>query len=483
MRAFLKSQSLSKALHCRTARENTAWAGILAILALACSTAGAQEIQINSSPNFVGSGARAQGMGGAFIAVADDATAASWNPAGLAQLERPEVSLVYNLFWREESFDDTGSLWLDGEGVVSLDNLNYASVVYPLPVAPWGRNIVLSFNYQRRYDFNRELRGSVRDYTGLPFGDVLGTRADYEFTAKGSLNAVTPAASIELTKTLSIGFAANFFRSGLGENGWSTENAQLVSTDLNGVPSGRSKIVIKDDFEDVNGTSYTAGVLWAPNQKLSIGAVYHSAMKMRYSQFTTTRLYSYPDWDGAQLEFLRLATTQRWRTEFPASFGLGVAYRVNDRLTISVDATRRMWSDFISVRLGGTSEGPPVGQRLSSITGLPAARSDVDDVYTLRAGAEYVFANPNQFLQRYLPTLRAGAFYDPEPSNGKPDPVYGITFGAGVLIHDRVNIDLAYQYRFGEGIRGDTYGLEFGRDLARGDVAQHELLLSTVIYF
>jgi len=32
------------------------------------------DIKINSSPNPVGSGARATGMGGAFIAVADDAT-------------------------------------------------------------------------------------------------------------------------------------------------------------------------------------------------------------------------------------------------------------------------------------------------------------------------------------------------------------------------------------------------------------------------
>ena len=42
-----------------------------------------QQTRINSSPNPIGSGARAQGMGGAFIAIADDATAASWNPGGL----------------------------------------------------------------------------------------------------------------------------------------------------------------------------------------------------------------------------------------------------------------------------------------------------------------------------------------------------------------------------------------------------------------
>src|SRR5690349_5208750 len=39
-----------------------------------------------------GSGARALGMGGAFIARPDDATAATWNPAGLSYLRTPEIS-------------------------------------------------------------------------------------------------------------------------------------------------------------------------------------------------------------------------------------------------------------------------------------------------------------------------------------------------------------------------------------------------------
>ncbi|UCE27862.1 MAG: PorV/PorQ family protein [Candidatus Coatesbacteria bacterium] len=42
-----------------------------------------------------GVGARALGMGGAFSAVADDSTAAYWNPAGLATLEQNEVSFMH----------------------------------------------------------------------------------------------------------------------------------------------------------------------------------------------------------------------------------------------------------------------------------------------------------------------------------------------------------------------------------------------------
>ena len=50
------------------------------------------------------------GMGGAFLARADDATAASWNPAGLSYLRLPEVSLVgvRNKFVVERPSGSTG---------------------------------------------------------------------------------------------------------------------------------------------------------------------------------------------------------------------------------------------------------------------------------------------------------------------------------------------------------------------------------------
>ncbi len=42
----------------------------------------------------IGAGARAIALGGAFVAVADDASAGYWNPAGLAQLSGPVISLA-----------------------------------------------------------------------------------------------------------------------------------------------------------------------------------------------------------------------------------------------------------------------------------------------------------------------------------------------------------------------------------------------------
>ena len=45
--------------------------------------------------NFVSPGARALGLGGAFVAVADDVTAAQANPAGMASFPAPKFLVEY----------------------------------------------------------------------------------------------------------------------------------------------------------------------------------------------------------------------------------------------------------------------------------------------------------------------------------------------------------------------------------------------------
>ena len=66
-----------------------------------------------------GVGARALGMGGAFVAIADDATATYWNPAGLTKVKTHSFSAMYS-----DTFSTGDGSWLS-RGLVSYNFLNY----------------------------------------------------------------------------------------------------------------------------------------------------------------------------------------------------------------------------------------------------------------------------------------------------------------------------------------------------------------------
>ena len=89
---------------------------------------------------------RCTGMGEAFVAVADDATAASWNPAGLMQLRRPEISIAYSFFNRRDDFSSSAHPESNGMQETSADEINYFSAAYPFQL--FKRNMIVSINYQ-----------------------------------------------------------------------------------------------------------------------------------------------------------------------------------------------------------------------------------------------------------------------------------------------------------------------------------------------
>jgi len=118
----------------------------------------------------LGSGARAFGMGGAFLARADDATAASWNPAGLSYLRNPEISIV----GARNSFDR------GPEGGEANDTFvgrtpDFAAVAYPVEFGSVTGAVQLS--YQRVFSFrgNRTVdkEGFVLTTEGTGGYDVL----------------------------------------------------------------------------------------------------------------------------------------------------------------------------------------------------------------------------------------------------------------------------------------------------------------------
>ncbi len=57
----------------------------------------------------IGVGARAIGMGGAFVSTANDASALYWNPAGVARLKRPELLFVHTNWIADIRYDFVGA--------------------------------------------------------------------------------------------------------------------------------------------------------------------------------------------------------------------------------------------------------------------------------------------------------------------------------------------------------------------------------------
>jgi long-chain fatty acid transport protein len=116
-----------------------------------------EEIFRNFQFSFVNPGARASGMGNAFVALADDATAAEANPAGLTILTKPEVSFEYrNISYDPDKLNSLNRFPSAGEefDIISQNDLNslnrpsFLSFVYPM------RAVTFAFSRQEAVQIN-----------------------------------------------------------------------------------------------------------------------------------------------------------------------------------------------------------------------------------------------------------------------------------------------------------------------------------------
>jgi len=449
-------------------------AALLSVAALCFigNSAVAQELEIAVSPSPVGSGARAAGMADAFVATADDATAASWNPAGLVQVERPEMSLVGSYNGIYEEFSAHGHPEVDSTHDDHNYDLNYVSFTYPFFMPVLGRNSSVALNYQRKYDFSRDF---VMDYgsSTIQQGTPISRYLTMDFEQSGGLGAVTPAFAIEITPTFSVGASLNLWRSSpFADNSW-TQRTRVDGVWRVGQLVSEVTTVTREKYRDFEGENVVVGVLWNVTPRWTLGARYDSGFTgdVKY-RFTETRTQ-----DGTTMPPATASESREVR--FPSSFALGASCRASERLTLSLDVTRTdRWKDFFYE----TADG----ERFSLIDASPlnepgTGRTHFDPTHTVRLGGEYIFVpeRPERRID-YLWTLRGGLFYDQEPASGHPDDFFGFALGGGVIAHQRVSLDLAYQLRYGHDVNEDfVRGVE-GFD---EDVFQHRVLMSAIVYF
>lgn len=412
----------------------------------------AQEVAFSGSPNPVGSGARALGMGGAFIGVADDATAASWNPGGLIQLEAPEISIVlsYEKRFEDRSFADNPGA--SGNNSIGLSDVNYISAVYPFSMMD--RNLIFSLNYQTLYDFNKEAKTNYQ--YSQPFPGPSGARMTNKEIG-GQLKALSPAIAMQITPAFSAGITLNWFSQDLGCE-WETAYTDKLVGEFAGYPYDID-VGYEDEYQ-FDGMNFNLGILWNINSFLTLGVVYKAPFNADIHHKETYQVSG-----TYQNTPPTIIIDEEQIMKMPQSYGIGIAYRFSDTFTMDFDLYRTDWQDYTIEQADG--------REISLFTGQERYKSDTRPTHQMRLGGEYLFIRDG-----YAIPVRAGAFYDPEPTAYSPDDFFGISAGSGIVLGKWI-FDMAYQFRWGN----DARMIRLGKEEVGQDVQQHTAYMSLIYHF
>lgn len=352
--------------------------------------------------NFFMVGARALGMGGAYTAVANDATALVYNPAGLARVIRIEFSggLTHQ---RINNKTDLGLGFNDGR---MQNNTRFSSGNLVLPVPTYRGSLVLALGVNRVKSFDQAMQFSSNLYGS----DEKGIE-----TESGGIYLWSFGAAVDISPNISVGGALNYWN-GKDNYTWLYENI------LNPF-SLRYNDAIRDRY---SGFNLKLGVRTQPSKFLTVGATIETpvtyTIKEDWSQGTDT-VFSQA---GSVSELVY--GSSEYKITLPFSLGAGVALNLNN-LTVAGDLNYTDWTQMEYKRLED----------------LANANRLIQDTYksTLRyhLGAEYL-------IPRISTTLRAGFFRNPLPFKAewvKKDRDF-FTTGVGFLIDQVMTLDIAWAH-------------------------------------
>lgn len=418
------------------------------------------EAAIQAPFNISSPGARSLGLGGAFIGLADDATAAFTNPAGLIILSRQEVSIEGRSFDSRSEFADRGHAFGDptglgvdtiagierGEGKSDIEALSFISYVYPRK--RWA--IAVYRHKLANFDTSFDAQGAYFDVP-LTFADVnlddfflfrlVPTRTAIDL----DIFNLGVSAAVRVTEGFSIGVGVSYYDFALDSR------VQIYDLSFDpplGAPGGYfgpadfsaanrlGTAVQSGDDEDL---AVNLGLLWKFHPKWSIGAVYRQG-----PEFEFTERVVFEGVGGGE-------PPATGRFNIPDVWGLGLAFRPSDVVTITFDYDRIEYS----VLAEGFEAGP---------FGLSPDLFAVDDGEELHLGFEYVFAG-----LKYPLALRAGIWEDPAHRLrfvGSTDVVGSNDLGQAILnsldASDRRAADILYFNSTDEVHYSAGFGLVFG---------------------
>jgi long-chain fatty acid transport protein len=341
--------------------------------------------------DFVNPGAKSLAIGGAFVGIADDATASFANPAGLTQLITPELSGEFralnttttNLAGGRLSGAITNQRNDTVQGPLFHETKNrslgvhYLAAVYPHPSHRW---VVAAY----RHELARVTQGEDRERlssNGVYQKDPgeSESRREFPFTAGRALSiaAYGAAGSYQLARGVSIGAGVAAYRFALD-----SEVDQYQIDPSTGDPNY--------DVDTTRPFSQTGrGVRIAPTFGLiidrgrtRIGAVYRQ---------------------GASFDFATEDATPGSGSRFrvPHTLAVGASWWLTSQILLATEVTQinysRLVDDFV------TDQARASGQEASFT---------IDDGTELHLGVQYALSRQDRAPLR----LRVGTWYDPDHS-------------------------------------------------------------------
>ena len=372
-------------------------------------------------------GARAVGMGGAFVARASDPSAIYFNPAGLAYQKGINVLGGFNLIMPSQKFKG------DGINVPSTETSTNSQVFTPV-------------NLYGTYQIDDQF------VVGLGIFNPYGLGTEWPDNWVGKYLAVktdiqtwyfNPSVGYKINDELSVGLGLSYIYGKVNMGYKVPTVASLIP--LGGpyyAPNTAAAAVGAVDLEaTASGFGVNFGAIYKPIEKLSIGFSFRSLTKLEFSgtaKFTDMLALApyFPGGDG------------KATLPMPMNIYLGASYEVLPELTVEGDIQFVGWSAYkelaVNIPTGPLFPLPPQagGPTAFQKAGAPAIK-DWSDGYLLRAGGEYKYSDEIM--------LRGGLILDisPQPPS-KTEPMLpdgdriDISIGGSYKIDANFSVDAAY---------------------------------------
>lgn len=356
-------------------------------------------------------GAKAAGMGTAFVAIADDLSAMVYNPAGLTLSKGTNVYAGATAVMFSSKYKSPLGASDDTEFQVFVPPHLYISSDFDMEDKVLGLAIFSHFG----------IGGRKWNQSGL-------TRyADTENLI--TTLAVNPTFAWEIKPGLSIGLGVFYMYS-------KNEAERMIDQSLAGAGDAKFSLEV-----DGGGWGYNLGILVTPSKKFSFGLAFRSGVKVDESgdaELENIAPALQPLFGGSQFK-----TDAHTTLDFPDIVSLGFAYRPTEKLTLGLDFEWVGWSSFDKLNLDFENEVPGGGFSDASTI------LDWKDIWMVKIGLEYLLNNRI--------SLRTGYGYS---ETFAPDN----TLSPGYLDSDKNNLSIGLGYRIKNWVVDTFYTATFYQD-------------------